>query len=60
VAWDDAETVLREVLPMVDEIGSTRTERLLERAAHRIGRARVSDSLTDLARVLMSRLPKVR
>jgi DNA-binding XRE family transcriptional regulator/tetratricopeptide (TPR) repeat protein len=48
-AWSDAEPVLTEVLPMVDEIGSTRTERLLGRAAGRIGRAQVPESLAGLA-----------
>jgi transcriptional regulator with XRE-family HTH domain len=58
-AWSDAEPVVREVLPMVDEVGSTRTEQLLRRAADRIRRARVPDSLADLAQVLVSRLPQV-
>jgi DNA-binding XRE family transcriptional regulator len=59
-AWGDAETVLRDVLPMADEIGSTRTARVLKRAADRMCRARVPDSLTDLARVVVSQLPRVR
>lgn len=59
-AWSDSEPVMQEVVPFVDEIGSTRTEHLLARVTARIGRARAPDSLDDLTNVLASRLSAVR
>lgn len=59
-AWVDAESVAGEILPYLDEIGSARTEHLLARAVTRIRRARVPDTLGDLASAFDARLSGVR
>jgi hypothetical protein len=59
-AWRDAETIIRQILPYVSEVGSTRTARLLHATTANIAALQAPAELRNAAEHLQGKLQAVR